>query len=274
MLRLRRNRLLVAMALGISMATTPGQGLCISDTDAEFDTKTVGNSVGLFGRRIGVDGSDEHVSDEDDTDEEVEQKTGLLRCWEVSWAVGDPMVSECESYFWTMTVDGPRLLEHGSPGKPEPGVNIPAPTPEEIIEYAAATVRAAGAGLVVQPAGGVLVGVPTLVHAGSPEQVLSTSLFGTGVEVSLKATRFSYDFGDGSESLVTSDPGAPYPYRGLAHSYANRMDAAVVTLTTTWSGTVTSPFTGETASIDGVVTTRESSAPFAVREARIDLVKE
>ena len=35
-----------------------------------------------------------------------------------------------------------------------------------------------------------------------------------------------------------------------------------ITLTTTWSGTVTNPFTGETQTINGLVTTTETTGPF------------
>ena len=35
-----------------------------------------------------------------------------------------------------------------------------------------------------------------------------------------------------------------------------------ITLTTTWSGTATNPFTGETQTINGLVTTTETTGPF------------
>lgn len=199
-------------------------------------------------------------------------KTGLARCWEVANALGDPMVAECESYFWIEGPDGPQPLEHGSPGRPEPGVNIPVPSPRELIEYATATVRAQGSGLTVQPKSDVLAGIPTIVYAQAASQVLETEIFGTPVSVSLRATSFRYDFGDGSAPLITSDPGRPFPDHRLSHTYERPQDHVVITLTTTWSGTITSPFTGETATINGVVTTVESSDPFNVREASIALV--
>lgn len=199
-------------------------------------------------------------------------KTGLARCWEVANALGDPMVAECESYFWIEGPDGPQPLEHGSPGRPEPGVNIPVPSPRELIEYATAAVRAQGSGLTVQPRSDVLAGIPTIVYARAPSQVLETEIFGTPVSVSLRATSFRYDFADGSAPLITSDPGRPFPDHRLSHTYDRPQDQVVITLTTTWSGTITSPFTGQTAMINGVVTTVESSDPFNVREASIALV--
>ena len=35
-----------------------------------------------------------------------------------------------------------------------------------------------------------------------------------------------------------------------------------ITLTTTWAGTATNPFTGETQTINGLVTTKETTGPF------------
>lgn len=201
-------------------------------------------------------------------------KTGLARCWEVANALGDPMVAECESYFWIEGPDGPQPLEHGSPGRPEPGVNIPVPSPRELIEYATAAVRAQGSGLTVQPKSDVLAAIPTIVYAQAASQVLETQIFGRPISVSLRATSFRYDFGDGSAPLITNDPGRPFPDHRLSHTYERPQDQVVITLTTTWSGTITSPFTGETATINGVVTTVESSDPFNVREASIALVDE
>ncbi len=182
------------------------------------------------------------------------------------------MVAECEGFFWVDSPDGPVLLEHGSPGRPDPGVNIPAPTAEELIEFATSSVRAQGSGIAVQPASGGVVGIPLLVHAAAPRQTLSTQLFGRAVEVELEATRFTYDFGDGTAPLVTRDPGAPYPSRTLSHVYATAEKGVTIRLETMWSGSVTSPFTGEWARIEGVVRTVEYSQPFDVREAVVALV--
>lgn len=121
----------------------------------------------------------------------------------------------------------------------------------QIIDYALATVTAQGAGLMHQPKPGNVAGVPTFVHAAAPTQTLSMSLFGREVTVSLQAMHFSYDFGDGTETLETDDPSAPYPVKRLKHTYEEPHPGRVITLRTTWAGTVSNPFTGETVMIDG-----------------------
>lgn len=143
------------------------------------------------------------------------------------------------------------------------------PDARVLLEYAVAQVQASGAGVVKQPTWDTLMDVPTLVYVTSPTQTLTTTLFGAEVTVSLEATRFSYDFGDGSAPLVTTDPGAPYPAKRVYHIYQRRQSDVVITLTTTWRGSVTSPFDGSTASLNGVVTTVESTQPFRVCKAHI-----
>ncbi len=143
------------------------------------------------------------------------------------------------------------------------------PDARVLLEYAVAQVQALGAGVVKQPTWDTLMDVPTLVYVTAPTQTLTTTLFGAEVTVLLEATRFSYDFGDGSAPLVTTDPGAPYPAKRVYHVYQRRQSDVVITLTTTWRGSVTSPFDGSTASLNGVVTTVESTQPFRVCKAHI-----
>lgn len=260
------------IGLSLTLALVSINSPCLA-TDPKLDSSTNDDSVFIWSSQKGKIGSNSVSWIIGDTTPPP-PKTGLARCWEVANALGDPMVAECESYFWIEGPDGPQPLEHGSPGRPEPGVNIPVPSPRELIEYATAAVRAQGSGLTVQPKSDVLAAIPTIVYAQAASQVLETQIFGRPVSVSLRATSFRYDFGDGSAPLITSDPGRPFPDHRLSHTYERPQDQVVITLTTTWSGTITSPFTGETATINGVVTTVESSDPFNVREASIALVDE
>lgn len=266
------SRFLATLTLTFLIQVPLSRGArAVENPIANWTAVADGNTLNLTGWRHAKEG-DLGIPEVVVTASPPPPKVGLLRCLEVSWAVGDPMVPECETYFWLPGPNGPELMANPSPGAPEPGATTPTPTPQEIIDYAVATVTAHGSGLTLQPAGNALVGIPSLVHATTPTQTLTTTLFGRQVHVSLQATGFSYDFGDGTAPLVTTDPSAPYPVKRLAHTYTTEQDGVVVVLTTRWAGTVTSPFTGETATIDGVVTTSESSAPFNVRRARIDLI--
>ena len=169
--------------------------------------------------------------------------------------------------------------EEGEPAEEGGGEGEP-PSTETIVRTALARVPVSGAGLSWQPRkkSYTNVGVPTIVYAASPTQSHTTSLFGHEVSITLTASRYSYDFGDGTAPLVTSRAGEPWR-RGnkearLTHHYeeVTRGDERrTITLTTTWDATTTNPFTGETLTLPAVVTTTERSDPFPVSHLRIDL---
>lgn len=180
----------------------------------------------------------------------------------------------CKNVTWTAGANGVPDDNH------DQRIRLPVPTTDEepgdsvpdataLLEYAVARVQASGAGLVKQPMWDTLIDVPTLVYVTSPTQTLTTTLFGAEVTLTLEATRYSYDFGDGTAPVVTIDPGAPYPATRVYHTYQRKQPDVVITLTTTWRGSVTSPFDGSTASLNGVVTTVESTQPFKVCKAHI-----
>lgn len=142
-----------------------------------------------------------------------------------------------------------------------------APSTWDILREGLATAAVEGAGVVVQPEGDSYVGVPTLVHAAETSRAVGVQVLGVRVPIHLEAQSFSFDFGDGSAPLVTSDPGAPYPVRTNEHTYTEEQDSVGIALETTWGASVVNPFTGEVLSVDGVVVTREVSRSFAVVKA-------
>ena len=164
--------------------------------------------------------------------------------------------------------------EEGGAGEGEP------PSTETIVRTALARVPVSGAGLSWQPRNKSYTnaGVPTIVYAATPSQTHTASLFGREVVITLTASQYSYDFGDGTAPLVTSRAGEPWR-RGnkearLTHHYeetTRRGERRTITLTTTWDATTTNPFTGETLTLPAVVTTTEQSTPFPVSHLRIDL---
>ena len=154
------------------------------------------------------------------------------------------------------------------------------PSTETIVRTALARVPVSGAGLSWQPRkkSYTNAGVPTIVYAASPTQSHATSLFGHEVSITLTASQYSYDFGDGTAPLVTSRAGEPWR-RGnkearLTHHYeqVTRGDERrTITLTTTWDATTTNPFTGQTLTLPSIITTTEQSTSFPVSHLRIDL---
>ena len=155
-----------------------------------------------------------------------------------------------------------------------------APSVETIVRTALSRVPVSGAGLSWQPRkkSYTNVGVPTIVYAATPAQTHTTALFGHEVTITLTASHYSYDFGDGTPPLVTTRAGEAWR-RGnkearLTHHYEQTTrgdERRTITLTTTWDATTTNPFTGQTLTLPAAVTTTEKSDPFPISHLRIDL---
>lgn len=167
---------------------------------------------------------------------------------------------------------GDEPADDGGEGEP--------PSAETIVRTALSRVAVSGAGLSWQPRkkSYTNAGVPTIVYAATPTQSHTTTLFGHEVTITLTASRYSYDFGDGTPPLETTRAGEPWRKGNkearLTHHYeeVTRGDERrVITLTTTWDATTTNPFTGQTLTLPAIVTTTEKSDPFPVSHLRIDL---
>ena len=159
-----------------------------------------------------------------------------------------------------------------------------APTTREILYYAATTIHADGAGLHKRPEGVSYTNkyIPTLVAATHPTQAHIVTLLGHDITVTLTATSYTWSWGDGTPDLTTTSPGMPwqegmdpntYPalirhYYKAPNGWKSFLDGPypsatrTITLTTTWAGTATNPFTGDTQTINGLVTTTETTGPF------------
>ncbi len=170
--------------------------------------------------------------------------------------------------------------EEGEPAEGGGGEGEAPPSTETIVRTALARVAVSGAGLSWQPRkkSYTNAGVPTIVYAATPSQTHTTALFGHEVSITLTASQYSYDFGDGTPPLVTARAGEPWR-RGnkearLTHHYEQVTrggERRTITLTTTWDATTTNPFTGQTLTLPSIITTTERSSPFPVSHLRIDL---
>ena len=159
-----------------------------------------------------------------------------------------------------------------------------APTTREILYYAATTIHADGAGLHKRPEGVSYTNkyIPTLVAATHPTQTHTVTLLGHDITVTLTATSYTWSWGDGTPDLTTTSPGMPWQegmdpntdpalirhYYKAPNGWKSFLDGPypyatrTIKLTTTWAGTATNPFTGETQTINGLVTTTETTGAF------------
>ena len=155
------------------------------------------------------------------------------------------------------------------------------PTTREILYYAATTIHADGAGLHKRPEGVSYTNkfIPTLVAATHPTQTHTITLLGHDITVTLTATSYTWSWGDGTPDLTTTSPGMPWQegmdpntdpalirhYYKAPNGWKSFLDGPypsatrTITLTTTWAGTATNPFTGDTQTINGLVTTTETT---------------
>ena len=126
----------------------------------------------------------------------------------------------------------------------------------------------------LQPADGrALVNVPLIVFTDPEPQQLQTTVLGVPVTVRATPTSWTWDFGDRSTPLTTTDPGHPYPDHTLAHPYATP-GTYTVTVTTTWTGQFQVNGTGPWQDVDGTAQTTSAPIPITTEEAPSRLVAE
>lgn len=117
-----------------------------------------------------------------------------------------------------------------------------------------------------------LVNMDTLVYTDGAPQMLETTVLDVPVRVRATPVEFSWDFGDGSSPLVTTEAGAPWPAEDIAHVYQREAENVAITLTTTWSGEFQVGGQGPWIPIAGTTTTQSQSAPFRIDTAETRLV--
>ena len=173
------------------------------------------------------------------------------------------------------------------PPDPEGGPNQDpgrVPTTHDILYMASTIIHADGAGLYKRPDGVSYTNkfIPSIVAVTSPTQTHVINLLGHDITITLTATSYEWSWGDGTPNLVTTSTGSVWQEgmdlntdpRLIRHYYTppqgwrSMLDGPYphedreITLTTTWSGTATNPFTGETQTINGLVTTTETTGKF------------
>ena len=173
------------------------------------------------------------------------------------------------------------------PPDPEGGPNQDpgrVPTTHDILYMASTIIHADGAGLYKRPLNVSYTNkyIPSIVAVTSPTQTHVINLLGHDITITLTATSYEWSWGDGTPNLVTTSTGSVWQDgmdlntdpRLIRHYYTppqgwrSMLDGPYphedreITLTTTWSGTATNPFTGETQTINGLVTTKETTGPF------------
>lgn len=128
--------------------------------------------------------------------------------------------------------------------------------------------------IVVGPPGAWLpVNMVNVVYTDATAQVVDTALLGQAVRVRATPASFTWQWGDGSAPLTTSDPGAPHPNHTVSHTYS-KAGAYTVSMSTQWSGEYSLDAGATYVPIDGTATTTSTAPPITVTELRSRLVED
>ena len=153
-----------------------------------------------------------------------------------------------------------RMSQPGDPQNDEPAGDSPRTV--TITTRQAATLIAQGSGITRQPPGPkVVISKAFIVYTNPTTRHQTTTILGTTIDVEFTPTSYTWSWGDGT-TTTTTDPGAPYPHQTVTHHYQHTATAVTTTLTTTWT-TRYRP-TGDTTwhTIEGTITTTETSTPY------------
>ena len=153
-----------------------------------------------------------------------------------------------------------RMSQPNDPQNDEPAGN--GPRTITITNRQAATLIAQGSGITRQPPGPkVVISKAFIVYTNPTARHQTTTILGTTIDVEFTPTSYTWSWGDGT-TTTTTDPGHPYPHQTVTHHYQHTATAVTTTLTTTWT-TRYRP-TGDTTwhTIEGTITTTETSTPY------------
>ena len=269
----------------------PASTYALDEPDMQLNHYTEGSDLVIEGE-LGEGESDpaDSPSDHDPADD-----IPALTANEESDPVSDSYKSAvpCKQVFLGKVANSPIVSDDATvddcplPPDPQGGPNQDpsrTPTTRDLLYLATAVVHADGAGLYKRPLGISYTNkfIPTIVAATRPTQSHVVTMFGSEITVTFTATNYEWNWGDGTPSLVTASTGSVWSEgmdlntdpRLIRHYYTppqgwrSMLDGPYphenreITLTTTWSGTLTNPFTGDTQTINGLVTTTETTGEF------------
>lgn len=124
----------------------------------------------------------------------------------------------------------------------------------------------------VGPPGGWLpVNMVNVVYTDAAAQTLTTTILGQPVLVRATPVSYAWDFGDGNEPLVTTDPGKPHPDHTVSTTYT-KVGVYTTTMSTTWSGEFSLDGGATYTAIAGTAQTTSTGTPVTVTELRSFLV--
>lgn len=128
--------------------------------------------------------------------------------------------------------------------------------------------------LTVQPnTGWVYAGLETVAYTNGDAQGFVVAVRGLDFYVVATPVEYSWSFGDGSPSLTSTDPGAPWPDHTVSHTYA-AAGRFRPSLTTTWRGDFRQAEDRQWYQVEGSGQTTTQGPLIQVHTARTRLVED
>ena len=148
------------------------------------------------------------------------------------------------------------------PGQPDQPTTSGSPRTVTVTTRQAATLIASGSGITRQPPGPkVIISKAFIVYTNPAVRYQTTTILGTSIEVEFTPTSYTWGWGDGT-TTTTTDPGAPYPHQTVTHHYQHSATGVTTTLPTTWTTRYRPQGESQWRTIDGTITTTETSTPY------------
>ncbi|OKL53270.1 hypothetical protein BSZ39_10310 [Bowdeniella nasicola] len=111
------------------------------------------------------------------------------------------------------------------------------------------------------------VNMPVVAATTARQHIVSGEILGYPFHVRFTPISYTFDYGDATDPITTSDPNSPYPNNRFWHEWP-RTGTFTISVTTTWSGAYQvagSPW----VDVEGTLTTTVSSEPQQVSEYHI-----
>ncbi len=259
--------------------------------DSNFDSTTENNSAILNGSMGGRESAPQESWYKHDAADDIPRLTNSSDASPAAQTYEDS--ARCKNVYVNKAPNSPTVSDDNTvdncplPSDPEGGPDQDpgrVPSTRDLLYLATAVIHADGAGLYKRPADVSYTNkhIPTIVSATRPTQTHVVTMFGREVTVTFTATSYTWSWGDGTPDLTTTSAGMPWQegmdpntdpalirhYYKAPNGWKSFLDGPypsatrTITLTTTWAGTATNPFTGDTQTINGLVTTTETTGPF------------
>ena len=223
-IKLFRFNVMIIVAFILHTAVIPASTYAIDESDTQLNNYTEGPDLVIEGEL----GEGESDPASQPNDHRPADDIPALTADEEADPVSDSYKSAvpCKQVFLGKVANSPIVSDDATvddcplPPDPQGGPNQDpgrTPTTRDLLYLATAVVHADGAGLYKRPFGVSYTNkfIPTIVAATRPTQSHVVTMFGREITVTFTATNYEWNWGDGTQNLVTTS-NTTHPHKGGA----------------------------------------------------------